>query len=192
MFKINYSINGQKRWVAPDPIWWAQYWKIVAGAVGVVLLASMLFGCSGGSVTPEAVPVAFNCQGTYSGAIVLPNHEERLRAYAESRARGETNEGGGVDHGFYLEGSMSLTVDSACNMSGEFIIHGTVSKASGHVNPDGTFSGGHEGGPFEGGVTGNQITGMIFEGGGREYLQVTQPENLKVPFIFGRLVGEVQ
>jgi hypothetical protein len=139
----------------------------------------------------QPAPVA-TIAGVYSGAIVLPDHEERLRAYAESRARGETNEGGGVDHGFYLEGSFSLNVDSGGAMAGEFVIHGTVSKASGHVNADGTFSGGHEGGSFEGKVTNKQITGMIFEGGGREYLQVTQPESLKIPFIFGRLKGAVQ
>jgi hypothetical protein len=130
--------------------------------------------------------------GMYSGEIVLPEHEERLRAYAESRARGETNEGGGVDHGFYLQGSFSLTADAAGAMVGEFIIHGSVSKATGHINTDGTFGGGHEGGSFEGKVVNKQITGMIFEGGGREYLQITAPESEKVPFIFGRLSGGVQ
>lgn len=191
MLKINYSINGQKRWISPDVEWWKAHWKAVAGFVGAVLLAIVLFGCSGGTVTSEPVPVAFNCQGSYAGEIVLPNHEERLRAYAESRARGETNEGGGVDHGFYLEGSMNLQSDAACNMTGEFIIHGQTSKASGHVNSDGKFAGSHEGGPFNGQVTGKTITGMIFEGGGREYLQVTAPESDKIPFIFGRLSGMV-
>lgn len=158
--------------------------KILLAFVIVALTA-----CGQSTPTPELV--AFNCAGQYQGSIVLPDHEERLRAYAESRARGETNEGGGVDHGFYLEGSMNLTADATCNMSGEFVIHGQTSRASGHINPDGSFSGGHEGGPFEGKVTDKAITGMIFEGGGREYLQVTQPESLKIPFIFGRLAGVV-
>lgn len=155
-----------------------------------VLAVFAFAGCAPSA--PVAVPVvAFNCAGSYQGAIVLPDHEERLRAYAESRARGETNEGGGVDHGFYLEGSMNLTTDASCNMAGEFVIHGTVSRATGHVNPDGTFAGGHEGGPFEGNVVNKQITGMIFEGGGREYLQVLAGYPEKTPFIFGRLNGVV-
>jgi hypothetical protein len=138
----------------------------------------------------EPVPVV-SVAGKYQGSIVLPDHEERVRAFTESRARGETNMGGGVDGGFYLEGSMDLTVDDSGNMSGRFIIHGQESPASGHVNPDGSFSGGHAGGPFSGQVTGKAITGMIFEGGGREWLQVTTPESEHVPFIFGRLVGSV-
>lgn len=133
----------------------------------------------------------FKCQGTYQGQIVLPNHEERVRAFKESRARGETNIGGGVDGGFYLQGAMALKVDSGCNISGEFIIHGHRSAARGKVNADGTFSGLHAGGPFEGKVVDKAITGMIFEGGGREYLKVTASPALKIPFIFGRLSGTV-
>lgn len=147
--------------------------------------------------TSTPAVAAFSCAGNYTGSIVLPDHEERLRAYAESRARGETNEGGGVDHGFYLQGSMDMTVDAACDMTGKFTIHGQESKATGHVNADGTFSGGHEGGPFEGKVVDKVITGMIFEGGGREYIQVLlqvdeTPYPANTPFIFGRLVGVVQ
>jgi hypothetical protein len=137
------------------------------------------------------LPVIISVAGRYQGGIVLPDHEERVRAFTESRARGETNMGGGVDGGFYLEGSMDLVVDEGGTMTGQFIIHGQVSTASGHVDPLGGFSGMHEGGPFSGQVTGKAITGMIFEGGGREWLQVTAPESEHVPFIFGRLVGSV-
>jgi hypothetical protein len=165
--------------------------KLITAYVFAVLAFA---GCapSTPAVPPSPPTVAFSCAGTYIGNIDMPNHEERLRAYAESRARGETNEGGEPDHGFFLAGAMNLTTDAACNMTGEFVIHGQTSKATGHVNPDGSFAGGHEGGPFEGKVVNKQITGMIFEGGGREYLQVMQSESLKVPFIFGRLNGVVQ
>lgn len=169
------------------------YVLIIIALLAVVAYKKGLFDKKHEAAQPASVATI---AGVYSGAIVLPDHEERLRAYAESRARGETNEGGGVDHGFYLEGSFSLNVDSGGAMAGEFVIHGTVSKASGHVNPDGMFSGGHEGGPFEGKVVNKQITGMIFEGGGREYIQVLQqpdgtPYPDKTPFIFGRLNGVV-
>lgn len=157
-----------------------------------IIFAAAAYAYSRSKKNPEAViPVSQSIAGKYQGEIVLPEHEERLRAYAESRARGETNEGGGVDHGFYLQGSMDLAVDESGNMTGQFVIHGQESPASGHVNPDGSFSGGHAGGPFSGQVTNKAITGMIFEGGGREYLQVTAPEADKIPFIFGRLNGAV-
>jgi hypothetical protein len=171
--------------------------ELLAVMLACLLAVFAFAGCSPSA--PVVVPpvAVFNCQGSYQGAIVLPEHEERVRAFNESRARGETNFGGGVDGGFYLEGAMNLTTDAACNMTGEFVIHGQTSKASGHVNPDGTFSGGHEGGPFEGKVVNKRITGIIFEGGGREYIQVLQqpdgtPYPAKTPFIFGRLNGAVQ
>jgi hypothetical protein len=188
---MKFKLNGQEYFIKPDITWWDKYWKYAAGVTTLVILSFLLFGCTSGSVETVPTPVTISCTGTYQGAIVLPDHEERVRAFNESRARGETNLGGGVDGGFYLEGSMNLVTDTSCNMQGEFIIHGQTSKATGHVNTDGTFSGMHEGGPFEGKVEGKVITGMIFEGGGREYLQVTQPESLKIPFIFGRLNGSV-
>jgi hypothetical protein len=168
---------------------------MIYAIIFVAILAAVAYKKGLFNVHHEAnapVVVVPTVAGTYSGEIVLPEHDERLRAYAESRARGETNEGGGVDHGFYLQGGFSLAVDVAGAMQGEFVIHGNVSKATGHVNVDGTFGGGHEGGSFEGKVVNKQITGMIFEGGGREYLQITAPESEKVPFIFGRLSGVVQ
>ena len=157
----------------------------------IVLLVAYKSGVfSKKSKTEPSMPQRID--GKYTGSIVLPKHEERIRAYEESRARGETNEGGGVDHGFYLEGGFALNVDLNGDMEGEFVIHGQISKATGKVEPSGKFTGTHEGGPFEGIVVLDKITGMIFEGGGREYLEVTQPKELKIPFIFGILNGTVQ
>lgn len=127
---------------------------------------------------------------TLSGYVEMPVHDERIRAYTESRARGETNEGGGVDHGFYLEGLFEIFVDGNNNLSGNLILHGNNAQVlGGQLNLDGTFFGSHIGGPFEGKIVGDKVTGMVFEGGGREYLQETADKNSKIPFIFGRFVG---
>lgn len=171
MFKINYSINGKPRWIAPDPVWWAAHWKLVAGAVGAVLLAFMLFGCSSGSGTPEVVPVVFNCQGSYTGPIVPPSQDVRIANRDRQLAEGGPL-GGGVDGGIYLEGAFGFEADAACNIvKGEFILHGgQATITGGRVNADGSFAGTHIGGPFEGQVNGTGITCKVHEGGGREWV----------------------
>ena len=45
--KINFSINGVKRYIEPDYVWWAKHWKKVAIVVGVLVLVFSLSGCAG-------------------------------------------------------------------------------------------------------------------------------------------------
>lgn len=162
---------------------------IILVAVGVCYKSGKLDKFLKKSQPPIVVAPTIKKLTKLTGTISAPTHEERLRAYDESRARGETNEGGGVDHGFYLEGSFDISVDENNNLSGNLVIYGDSQVTGGHLNSDGTFSGMHLGGPFEGKVIDNKITGMVFEGGGREYLHINAKEEDKVPFIFGRFEG---
>jgi hypothetical protein len=41
MFKINYSINGVKKYIEPDVLWWDKHWKKVAIAVAVVFVIAL-------------------------------------------------------------------------------------------------------------------------------------------------------
>lgn len=36
MFKINFSVNGVKKYIEPDMVWWNKYWKYAA--IGVVIV----------------------------------------------------------------------------------------------------------------------------------------------------------
>jgi hypothetical protein len=116
--------------------------------------------------------------GHYTGRVDAPPQDVRLATRARQLADGGPL-GGGVDGGIYLEGAFNFTVLDNGRMSGEFILHGTPSQITGVVNPDFTFSGTHEGGPFEGKVTGTSITGQVHEGGGREW-------------VYGDMVGNYQ
>lgn len=46
--KINFSINGVKRYIEPDYVWWAAHWKAVAIVAAVVIFAFSLSGCATG------------------------------------------------------------------------------------------------------------------------------------------------
>jgi hypothetical protein len=46
--KINFSINGVKRYIEPDYVWWAKHWKIVVIVAAVVIFAFSLSGCATG------------------------------------------------------------------------------------------------------------------------------------------------
>lgn len=129
MFKINYSINGVKRWIAPNTEWWTLHWKKAAAGIAVVFLALMLFGCAAGRVdTP--VNQVFNCKGSYVGSYSPPEHTERIRLRNQSLAlRGITvvadeevnnkNAGGGSpDGGIWMGGNYSFEADSNCNVKG--------------------------------------------------------------------------
>jgi hypothetical protein len=124
---------------------------------------------------PEAVP--FVCAGSYHGRVDAPPQDVRLANKARQLKEGGPL-GGGVDGGIYLAGAFGFKVDAACNMTGEFILHGQRSPIRGTVQPSGSFAGGHAGGPFNGQVTGKDITGKVAEGGGREW-------------VYGVMVGEV-
>jgi hypothetical protein len=46
--KINFSINGVKKYIEPDYEWWAKHWKTVAIVAAVVVFAFAVSGCASG------------------------------------------------------------------------------------------------------------------------------------------------
>ncbi len=132
--KINYSINGVKRWIAPDPVWWAKYWKIVAGVVSAVVLVLLMVGCSSGSSEPA--PVSTACYpAVIEGNVNMPPMADVLLAAcidvqeAGLFVEGMTGEqcaalastplsnannfgGGGAYGGRYLTGSYHFEIDA--------------------------------------------------------------------------------
>lgn len=122
MFKVNYSLNGIKRWIAPDPVWWSKHWAVVAGAVLLVLLF-VLAGCSGGTTT--VAPVAQTCfPVVLEGNVDMPGHEDRIIArnkelvshgygISGDEARDNAVGGGGApDGGMWLAGSYHFEIDA--------------------------------------------------------------------------------
>ena len=45
--RINFSINGVKRYIEPDYVWWTAHWKKVAAVLAVFIFAFTLSGCAG-------------------------------------------------------------------------------------------------------------------------------------------------
>lgn len=196
MFKINYSVNGVKRWIAPDMVWWGKHWDKVLAAV--VMLAVVLFvvGCSGGKQEPPApVVTAVNCHGSYVGSYGPPDHDERIRlrnlslsnrgiAVTADEAENNRNAGGGdPDGGIWMGGSYAFETDANCNVtSGKTLIfYAYEYSIGGTVGKDGVFNltwqGQGSAGDMKGKVdaTGN-ITGQFFH---------PAPDN----FVYGVLSG---
>lgn len=191
MFKINYSINGVKRWIAPDPVWWTKHWAKIAGAAAVVLLVFVLAGCSTGSdaPAPAPVPVVAGCEGTYTASINPPSHEDRIIARNASLtmrgiaitgndATDNAATGGGTpDGGIFLAGSAQWTtgpqVGNQCPIvAGTVTIFGYEFPASGGINapslnPDFGFG---WGGSVVGTLKDGKITGKVIGGGGEEFV----------------------
>lgn len=184
MFKINFSINGKKRWIAPDPVWWAAHWKKAAIGVGVALLAFMLFGCStGSSEAPAPTVTAFNCQGSYVGNVDMPPHEERIIARNEGLKRkglpltgndaidNRAQGGGDPDGGMWLTGNFDFQADATCKVTGTVAIFGYPFALNGVIQPDGTFTLDYLVPLFVGKVNpDNTVTGKLMHGGGEEYI----------------------
>lgn len=180
MFKINYSINGVKRWIAPDMEWWGKHWDKVLAFVVMAAVVLFVAGCSSGTVTPPPAAVA-NCQGTYVGGYSPPEHAERIRlrnlslerrgiSVTGNEAIDNGNAGGGdPDGGIYMVGSFAFETDVNCNVvKGQtMVFHAYEYAIGGTVQPDGTFnltwSGQGSAGEMRGKVEAdNSITGNFY------------------------------
>ena len=88
MFKINYSINGVKKYLEPDMSWWTLHWKKVAVATTILFLVLFLAACSSG--TYETQPVAatkFSC--SIAGSVDAPPMQDQINALAiEAASKG--------------------------------------------------------------------------------------------------------
>ena len=189
MFKIKYSINGVKRWIAPDMEWWNKNWKITTGVLLVSLLVLSLSACSTGieEVTPPT-PV-FNCQGSYAGNYDPPPHEERIRLRNQSlKLRGialtgndavdnAATGGGSPDGGIFMTGSYNFQTDANCNITkGSTLVFGAYPyDINGVVKPDRTFnltwSGSGSAGRMDGKVElNNTISGSFFHPAPEDYI----------------------
>lgn len=113
--RVNGSINGQKRWVGMDSVWWEKNFKHVVIAVAIVGLTLMMFGCSSGSSTPAPVATNALCPSVIQGTVDAPPMEDRVKALAiEAQSKG-----------------IALTGDYATdvrNQGGEMMLIGTQFK----------------------------------------------------------------
>lgn len=153
MFKINYSVNGIKRWIGPDPIWWGKHWVKVAIAAIAVVAVFMLAGCSYGRSDTVPTQTVLACQGSYIGNYDPPSHEERIRlrnlsltgrgmAITGDDAVDNKNAGGGdPDGGIWMGGSFKFETDAACNIikSQTLIFYSYEYSINGQVASDGSF-----------------------------------------------------
>jgi ABC-type phosphate/phosphonate transport system permease subunit len=74
--KINFSINGVKRYIEPDYVWWAAHWKKVAIVAAVVIFAFSLSGCATGG----------------NQAYTAAHEAASKRGIAEAQARAKSDE----------------------------------------------------------------------------------------------------
>lgn len=193
--KVNFSVDGEKRWLGFDVAWMDKHFSRLLGFVAGVGFVLMVVGCSSGtSETPPPV-AAMNCQGSYAGSYGPPEHAERIRlrnlslanrgiAVTADEAENNRNAGGGdPDGGIWMGGSYSFETDANCNVtSGKTLIfYAYEYDIGGTVGKDGTFnltwSGQGSAGEMHGKVdaTGN-ITGQFFH---------PAPDN----FVYGVLSG---
>lgn len=86
--KINYSIGGVKKWIAPDMTWWNLHWKKVAVGTTVLFLVLFLTACSSGTYETAAPPTThFSCSIT--GSVDASPMQDRVIALAiEAQAKG--------------------------------------------------------------------------------------------------------
>ena len=184
MFKIKYSINGVKRWIAPDPVWWGKYWDKVLTLVVVLAVVLFVTGCTSGTNEPAPVTssdVAANCQGSYVGSYGPPEHDERIRlrnmsltdrgiAVTGNHDIDNANAGGGApDGGIWMGGSYAFETDANCNVTKgkTLIFYAYEYDIGGTVQKDGTFnltwSGQGSAGEMRGKVEAdNSISGKFF------------------------------
>ena len=123
--KINYSLNGVKRWIAPDTIWWSKNYGKAALVFSLVLASVvMLSGCNVGK-SDTVVTTAQACFPIIlEGNVDMPNHEERIIArnkelvtnghgVSGNEARDNAVGGGGApDGGMWLAGSYHFEIDA--------------------------------------------------------------------------------
>ncbi len=115
------------------------------------------------------------CQGTYSGYVNAPSHEERISARNKAlKAQGKkvtgndavdnaATGGGGVDGGIYMEGPFNFVTDVNCRIvSGEFIIWG-YEYPRGTVSADGSYYDVFDGLEVNMKTVGTKITGIVNE-----------------------------
>lgn len=126
---------------------------------------------SSGSTTGSITTGPNGLAGSYIGTIDMPPEDVRIANRDRQIAEGGEL-GGDPDGGIFLLGTFKFETDA----SGK-IIDGVATifyeydfDLTGQVNADGSYAGGYEGGPFEGHVSGNTITGAFHEGGGREWV----------------------
>lgn len=133
MFKINYSLNGIKRWISPDKVWWYKNYGKFALCFSLVLLTLvMCTGCNiGMEDTVETKPVAQTCFPIIlEGNVDMPGHEERIlsrdrelvtngfgvQVTNDSTIDTERNNrvggGGAPDGGMWLAGSYHFEIDA--------------------------------------------------------------------------------
>lgn len=87
--KINFSINGVKKYIEPDYEWWAAHWKTVAAFVAFAGLVLMLSGCAGMGGN-EAYSSAHKsaAEGRIAEVTARAKAEETLAMAAASVAKG--------------------------------------------------------------------------------------------------------
>ena len=183
MFKINYSINGVKRWIAPDPVWWGKHGVTVLGGAAVLVLLLLLAACSSGTAT--VAPMAQSCEGLYTATVEMPDHATRIASRNISLVNAgytvtgddsidNSRLGGGTpDGGIYLSGSVNWKtgplVGTQCPVIGgmaeifgyQFAVNGAMNDPSKNTE----FGIGYEGGPIVGIFNGKAFTGKLIEGG---------------------------
>jgi hypothetical protein len=189
MFKINYSINGVKRWIAPDMVFWDKYWKAAAGAVIALVIVLFMTACTSGVVETAAPTPIFNCQGSYLGNYDPPSHEERIRLRNQSLTlRGieivvdeevnNKNAGGGApDGGIWMGGSYQFETDVNCNITkgSTMVFYSYPYDIGGSIKQDRTFnltwSGSGSAGRMDGKVElNNTISGTFHHPAPEDYI----------------------
>lgn len=157
---------------------WRKYAPWVAGIAVLIILAALISGCSSGD---KAEPTAkFNCQGSYVGSYIHPEHDERVRlrnlsltnrgiAITGDDAVDNAAAGGGApDGGIWMGGSYSFDVDASCTVvrGSTMVFYAYPYDINGTIKPDGSFnltwSGSGSAGRMDGKVeSNNTITGTF-------------------------------
>lgn len=161
MFKLKYSINGVKRWIAPDPVWWAKYGGKVLALVVVLAVVLFVTGCTSGTNDPAPVTssdVAMLCPSVIEGTVDAPPMIDRVRALAiEAQSKGLTLTGNYANDVAVQGGEMMLI-----GTSFKFVFDPTcqIDKSQSHLN---LFLTNY---PVEGGMELNGNLGMAVDVGG--------------------------
>lgn len=152
--RLNGSIDGKKYWFDFNAVWLEKNFYRVLGAVVLIGVGLILFGCSGGRIEAPPPVAVMNCQGSYVGGYSPPEHAERIRlrnlslasrgiAVTADEVENNRNAGGGdPDGGIYMVGSFAFETDVNCNVvkGKTLIFHIYEYDIGGTVKPDGTFN----------------------------------------------------
>lgn len=175
MFKINYSINGVKRWVAPDPVWWGKHWDKVFAAVVVLAVVLFVTGCSSGTNDPAPPAVATLCPSVIEGTVDAPPMADRVEALRiEAASKGIAITGnyavdvaaqGGemmlIGTGFKFVFDAGCQIDKTQSSLNLFL---TDYPVEGGINPDGTLGMAVDVGGAKVGIKGRVVNSQFVEG----------------------------